>query len=137
MLTTTRKGHIYFAISSSDTEAVDLRSIVYLHGQKLDCLLSMSMNRDDNPEDDADFRRQLQNEEAWRTLHGYRTTSGWPCFDETSHACIPKHIGWGYNPNFYVICCFPFWRSVWWPSLTAARDPPEPQSSEPWDMVAE
>ncbi|MDP2438469.1 MAG: hypothetical protein Q8P67_22220 [archaeon] len=48
------------------------------------------------------------NDEAWANLHGYKTTSGCPCWDETDHMCIPKHSGFGYNPNFWFCC--------WWMS---------------------
>lgn len=64
----------------------------------------------EDSESDAELARQRRNEEAWHTLHGYRTTSGCPCYDESEYACIPKHTGWGYNPNFFVLCCIPFWR---------------------------
>eukprot|EP01039_Chlorochromonas_danica_P009407 gene9407-10390_t len=53
------------------------------------------------------LKRQRSNEIAWKKLHGYHTTSGCPCWDRTTHPCIPKRTGWGFNPNFFAIfCCF-------------------------------
>ena len=51
--------------------------------------------------------RWRNNDEAWDKLHGYETTSGCPCWDRTSHLCIPKHSGLGLNINFwFLFCCF-------------------------------
>ena len=59
--------------------------------------------------DEEEERRRLAgNEVAWRNLHGYRTSSGIPCYDEgTRCPVVPKHSGFGLNPNFYacVWCC--------------------------------
>ena len=48
--------------------------------------------------------RQRKNEEAWKTLSGYETSSGIPCWDKSPYPCVPKHT-FGYNPNFYALLC--------------------------------
>ena len=53
----------------------------------------------------ADKARRQRNQEAWRTLSGYRTTSGCPCWDKTRHVLIPKQFGFGYTCNLWAICC--------------------------------
>lgn len=52
-------------------------------------------------------QRRQNNIQAWKNLTGYQTTSGCPCLDRTMYCCIPKHSGWGYNPNLWcMLCCF-------------------------------
>jgi hypothetical protein len=50
-------------------------------------------------------RRLTGNSKAWETFTGYRTSSGIPCWDKTKFPCVPKHTGYGYNPNFWCLCC--------------------------------
>ena len=40
-------------------------------------------------------------------VRGYETSSGCPCWDDSDDCCIPKHSGYGLNPNLRAILCFP------------------------------
>ena len=39
------------------------------------------------------------------SYHGYKTSSGCPCWDRRKAPCVPKHSGFGWNPNFYALFC--------------------------------
>ena len=64
----------------------------------------------------AEERRVANNVEAWRNCGGYQTTSGCPCWDRSKYVCVPKSMGFGFNPNFYV--CF------WWLPCVRFEAPP-------------
>lgn len=53
----------------------------------------------------AEAARKARNELAWSSCSGYETSSGSPCWDASRYPCIPKSLGWGWNPNFYALCC--------------------------------
>ena len=65
----------------------------------------------------SEERRLEANAAAWRSFSGYRTTSGCPCWDRSPHVCVPKRLGYGLNPNFYV--CF-WWLPFGCPDSSAA-----------------
>ena len=70
----------------------------------------MSNNNNNNvtnlsSQEAEEAERLKNNEKAWGTCTGYKTTSGYPCYDKTMNACIPKSHGYGMNPNFWVCCC--------------------------------
>ena len=55
---------------------------------------------------EEEIRRRTNNQAAWANWGGYRTTSGWPCWDKTPHVFIPKYTtGFGYTINCWALCC--------------------------------
>jgi hypothetical protein len=58
--------------------------------------------------EEKERERLANNAKAWKTFHGYHTSSGYPFWDKTPNVCIPKMYGFGFDCNMWAIlcCCF-------------------------------